>query len=232
MTSTALVVDDEVQMVSIISFALETQGFSCVTAHNTAEAWKIVSHGGIDLIVLDVIMPNGSGVELTRRIRAHNIQVPIILLTALGEERDRIAGLEAGADDYVTKPFSPRELALRASAILRRSSQFNDSVASVGELSIDRDKHHIQWKGQPLNLSATEYGIMDALARRQGEVVTTRDLLNEVWGTVETVGGRDMVKTTIYRLRKHLAEAGVPATAVTSERGIGYRLFSPDMYEK
>lgn len=122
MSPRALIIDDEPQMLSIVAFALQTQGFDCSTAPNTARAWEHLSTKPVDLLVLDIMTPTGSGIDLVKRIRGRGDGVPIILLTALGDEEDRIAGLEASADDYVTKPFSPRELALRAQAIVRRTA--------------------------------------------------------------------------------------------------------------
>ena len=130
-----LVVDDEPQMRYVITFALETQGFRCVSAASAESAWEKLGQESFDLVILDVMLPGLGGVELCRRIRATST-TPIILLTALGDEEDRIAGLEAGADDYVTKPFSPRELALRASAVVRRTASGTRDAVSNGALSI------------------------------------------------------------------------------------------------
>lgn len=219
---TALVVDDEKQMLSIVSFALEVQGFETVEARTAPEAWRVLRTHKIDLVVLDVMMPSGSGVDLASRIRGSGNDVPIILLTALGGEKDRIAGLEAGADDYVTKPFSPRELALRAQAIVRRSQGAPGPEEVVaGPLSIDDAR--VYWENRRINLSTTETRVLTVLARRVEEIVSHREILNEAWATSDVVGGREMVKTTIYRLRRNLSTAGIPAV-IESQRGLGYRL--------
>lgn len=219
----ALIVDDEKQMLSIVSFALEVQGFEFHTAQNITDAWRILNTHKIDIVVLDVMMPSGSGIELTKRIRAMSTDIPIILLTALGGEKDRIAGLEAGADDYVTKPFSPRELALRAQNIVRRSQpQAEVEVVTFGPLSIDRIRLTASWEGRRLDLSVTEVRVLIALS--SGDIVSQREILNKAWATTEVVGGREMVKTTIYRLRKQLAASDVNGLFIESHRGLGYSL--------
>ncbi len=215
-----LVVDDETQMVSIVAFALETQGFEPVTARNAEEAWRLFGGGGFDLLVLDVMLPGASGVDLTRRVRTTS-DVPIILLTARGEENDRLAGLLAGADDYVTKPFSPRELALRALAIVRRSRGVQPRNRLVnGPLRIDVDARSATLDDKALRLSDVELRLLTTLARNVGEVLTWYDLLNEVWFTAETQGGRDMIKTTVHRLRQRLGDRG--EQLIVAVRGTGY----------
>lgn len=218
----ALVVDDEPQMRAIVTFALETKGFTCVTAASAAEAWGLLTSYDIHLAVLDIMLPRGSGLELTRRIRTQIGDVPIILLTARSEVEDRITGLEAGADDYLTKPFSPQELALRAQALVRRSFPDDESREHIGELAIDMDYLEATWRGRKLNVSATEVRLLAALMRHDGEVVTHRQLLSEAWGVTEP-GGREMVKTAIYRLRKTLEKSEVDVV-IRSHRGEGYSI--------
>lgn len=215
-----LVVDDERQMVSIVTFALQTQGFETMAARSAEEAWRLVIEHTFDLVVLDVMLPGASGVQLCERIRTRS-DVPVLMLTARGEEEDRLAGLLAGADDYVTKPFSPRELALRAHAIVRRTrGRSKQEVLTNGPLTIDPVRRRATWEGKLLRVSDVELRLLAALARHAGEVVSARDLLNEVWATEEMIGGRDMIKTTVYRLRQHLgADAGHLVVAV---RGAGY----------
>ena len=222
-----LVVDDESQMVSIVAFALETQGFEPVTARSAEAAWRLIESEHFDLLVLDVMLPGASGVQLCERVRAVS-DVPVILLTARGEENDRVAGLLAGADDYLTKPFSPRELSLRALAIVRRASGVRaaDELIVNGPLTLDRGHRTATLDGRALRLSDVEWRLLASLARHRGSVVAWRDLLNEVWATGEPVGGRDMIKTTVYRLRQHL---GPDAEAlVVAVRGVGYLMPSLD----
>ncbi len=184
-----LVVDDEPQMRYVITFALETQGFRCVSAASAESAWERLGQESFDLVILDVMLPGLGGVELCRRIRATST-TPIILLTALGDEEDRIAGLEAGADDYVTKPFSPRELALRASAVVRRTASGTRDAVSNGALSILTATGEVAWEGRPVPLPDTEARLLAVLARHAGSIASWSDLLNEVWGTGESAGGR------------------------------------------
>lgn len=217
----ALVVDDETQMLGIVAFALETQGFQAVCVHNAEQAGARLRAEHFDLLVLDVTLPGASGVQLCERVRATS-DVPIIMLTARTTEQDRIAGLLAGADDYVTKPFSPRELALRAQAIVRRTrdrAPSGEQVLVNGPLYIDPTRREVRVGQRRVQLSEVELRLLVALTRRAGQVVTWADLLNEVWATGEQRGGRDMIKTTIYRLRQHL---GAEREWITAVRGTGY----------
>lgn len=217
----ALVVDDESQMVSIVTFALETQGFETVAARSAEQAWRVLGETDVDLIVLDVTLPGASGLQLTRRIRASS-EVPIILLTARGDEGDRLAGLLTGADDYVTKPFSPRELALRAQALVRRARGARQAQRLTnGPLEIDVGQRTASYAGALLRLTDVELRLLVALARRVGEPVGWRELLNEVWFTTEIIGGRDMIKTTVHRLRSRLPDDGALIVAI---RGVGYQM--------
>lgn len=219
----ALVVDDEEQMLAIVTFALSTQGFATRTASDVASAWQLLTTTQFDLVVLDIMLPHGSGLDLTRRIRARSLQPPIILLTALGEEHNRIAGLEAGADDYVTKPFSPRELALRAEAICRRTGNTEIREDRFGELTVTNSR--IAFRRRLLQLSATETRLLECLISAGGQPVPRIRLLNEVWDTTSQTGGTDMIKTSIYRLRRKLKDQGVSGMSIATVPG-GYQLIS------
>lgn len=220
-TPQALVVDDEPQMLDIVTFALETQGFATATAGTAEAAWNLFRERTFDLLVLDVMLPYSSGLSLCRRIREVS-DVPIILLTARSESRDRVEGLEYGADDYVTKPFHPRELALRAAALVRRNKRVVNVGPDVyGPLHIDDQRVDVQ--GVIVHLSATEQRILTRLVRAGGDTVSFADLLLAGWQQPEGPGGRAMLKTTVYRLRAHVAAAGF-ADAIESVRGEGYRL--------
>lgn len=215
----ALVVDDEAQMLSIVSFALETQGFEVLTARTAEKAWTALRREHFDLAILDVTLPGASGLDLCQRLRAES-DLPVIMLTARTTEDHRVAGLLAGADDYVTKPFSPRELALRAQAIVRRTRPVReDDDIRNGPLQINATRRRAILDGRVLRLSDVEIRLLAALARRAGEVVTWSELLNEVWFTGEHAGGRDMIKSTVYRLRHHLDDE---REWITSVRGSGY----------
>ncbi len=222
--ATALVVDDEPQMTAIIGFALETQGFTVHTAHDGATALHLLRTHAVDLVVLDVLMPTLDGLALCERIRARS-DVPIMLLTALTQHEDIIRGLEHGADDYVTKPFHPREVALRAQALVRRRG--DGSVLRVGELVIDSARHTVTLAGRRLELPYTEFKLLAFLGARRGSPQSWRDLLRAVWGTADLAGGRDVVKTTVYRLRSRLAVVDGGAAYVQTVRGVGYLM--PDL---
>jgi DNA-binding response OmpR family regulator len=223
---TVLVVDDEPQMTIIIEFALQTQGFTVLTAHDGATALNLLRTRTVDLIVLDVMMPAMDGLTLCERIRARS-DVPVMLLTALSGHDDVIAGLEHGADDYVTKPFHPREVALRAQALVRRHRRGGDAAVRVGRLVIDPVAQSASLGRHRLDLPFTEFKLLTHLASRRGVPQSWQDLLREVWGTADLLGGRDVVKSTVYRLRSRLA--GVPGGAayIRTLRGVGYLM--PDL---
>lgn len=223
--SVALVVDDEPQMTIIIGFALETQGFTVLTAHDGATALHLLRSHPVDLVVLDVMMPMMDGLTLCQRIRARS-EVPIMLLTALAQREDVIAGLEHGADDYVTKPFHPREVALRAQALARRRRGAGSTVR-VGELVIDPAGQTATLSGHRLDLPFTEFKLLTHLAARRGVPQSWQDLLREVWGTADLIGGRDVVKSAVYRLRSRLAAAPGGSAYIRTLRGVGYLM--PDL---
>lgn len=218
MSGLALVVDDEVQMVSIVAFALETQGFSCLTAGSMREAWDYLLSHDVEIAVIDVMLPDGSGIDLTRRVRSAGLHTAVILLSALSDETDRIRGLEVGADDYVTKPFSPRELALRAQAVLRRTGNVltEDTHIVLGRLRIDLPGGKAYWADRRIDLSDTEFRVLAVLVEHKGLPVTYMQLLNEAWATTSFAGGREMIKTSVYRLRKRLSEVGANPSLIQS----------------
>jgi len=224
---TVLVVDDEPQMTTIIEFALQTQGFTVHTAHNGATALNILRTREVDLIVLDVMLPGLDGFTLCRRIRETS-DVPIMMLTALDEQEEVISGLEHGADDYVTKPFHPREVALRAQALVRRSRGAGaESVLRVGRLRIDPTQHIATVAGQRLDLPLTEFKLLAHLAAHRGTPQSWRALLRSVWGAQGLAGGRDIVKSTIYRVRSRLAAVDDTTDYIVTLRGVGYQM--PDI---
>ena len=227
--STALVVDDERQMTMIVEYALANQGFTVHTAHDGATALNLLRTHEVDLVVLDVRMPTIDGLDLCERIRAGS-DVPIMLLTALAQPEDVIAGLERGADDYVTKPFHPKELVLRAQALVRRYRGGGDGrVLRNGELVIDPVRREVTVAGRRLTLSYTEFRLLYCLTARRGEALSWRRLLREVWGTDNLIGGRELVKATVYRLRGRLRMAGLDADYyVQTVRNVGYMV--PDLW--
>ncbi len=222
---TALVVDDEPQMTIIVEFALETQGFTVLTAHDAATALHLLRVHAVDLIVLDVMMPTMDGLALCQRIRARS-EAPIMFLTALAQREDVIAGLETGADDYVTKPFHPREVALRAQALVRRRRGTGTTIR-VGQLVIDPATQSATLATHRLDLPFTEFKLLHHLAVRRGVPQSWQDLLREVWGTADLIGGRDVVKSAVYRLRSRLAGLPGGSAYIHTLRGVGYLM--PEM---
>lgn len=222
----ALVVDDEVQMVSIVAYALETQGFEVVQAYDGKEAMTKFEEEKPDLVILDVMLPERNGFELCQQIREMTL-TPVILLTARKEDEDIIHGLELGADDYITKPFRPRELALRAQAVCRRTSKEPDlERITVGELMIDQKAHSASMGGEQLHLTPNEYSLLLCLACNVGRVLTWQSLLKNAWGLEIWEGGREMVKTAIYRLRQKIGDNPENPEFILTIRGVGYTMIA------
>jgi DNA-binding response OmpR family regulator len=223
---TALVVDDEPQMVTIIGFALETQGFTVLSAHNGATALRLLRAQPVDLVVLDVLMPTIDGMSLCREIRKES-DVAIMMVTALGQPEEVISGLEHGADDYVTKPFHPREVALRAQALVRRSQANAEPALQIGRLRIDPTHHSASVAGRRVELPFTEFKLLTHLAVHRGTPQSWHTLLQAVWGAQNLAGGRDVVKSAVYRLRSRLAAVSDGTEYVVTLRGVGYLV--PDL---
>ncbi len=218
-----LVVDDEPDAVELVSFNLKAAGFDVVTAADGAEALKRAKEYQPDLLVLDVMLPEVDGLEVCKIIRrdpsvAH---IPIIMLTAKAAEIDRVLGLELGADDYVTKPFSPRELVLRIRKILDRGKvpeEKSDRI-EIGDLTIDVPRHLVSSSGKRVELTATEFKLLTTLAQRKGRVQSREQLLQDVWEYDNLIDTRT-VDTHMRRLREKL---GKSAKYLDTVRGVGYR---------
>lgn len=228
MGSRILVVEDEQDLAELIAFHLRQGGHTVVTAAEGQTALAEVRRQRPDLIVLDVMLPDLSGIEVCRRVRREPLtsRVPVIMVTAKGEEVDRVVGFEVGADDYVVKPFSPRELMLRVGAILRRSHPGEDQGREVlvfGELVIDVPAHRVMVSGEEISLTALEFKLLLDLAMRRGRVQSRDALLERVWGYAAGVETRT-VDTHVKRLREKLGEA---SQYIETVRGVGYRLRSP-----
>lgn len=218
-----LVAEDEPQMVVIVAYLLETEGFAVRTARDGVEARAIFDAGGIDLAILDIGLPRENGLSLCRHIRAVG-DTPVLLLTAHAEHAEIIEGLESGADDYVTKPFHPRELALRAHALIRRRHARPHRLVQVGDLVVDPAAAKVSIAGRQVRLTPTEWRVLAALAERPGEVVSWRRLLEQAWEVTEWSGGRELVKAAVYRLRLRLGDDPGDPRFVETVRGAGYRL--------
>ena len=220
-----LVVDDESDIVELVSYNLKKEGFAVDSASDGETALKKTRKGKYDLLILDLMLPGIQGIELCRMLRndPKSSGIPIIMLTAKGEEVDRILGLEMGADDYLTKPFSPRELVARVKAVLRRSLQkpVTEKILKTGELEIDRERYHVTIKGKPVKLSATEFKLLLFLSERKGRVFSRDQLLNAVWRDEAFVEPRT-VDVHIRRLRSHIEEEPAKPRYIKTLRGIGY----------
>jgi two-component system phosphate regulon response regulator PhoB len=219
-----LVVEDEPDVVDLLALQLrKAGGFSIITAQDGAEGLKKARAESPALIVLDLMLPRMSGLEVCKVLKTDvsTRHIPVILLTAKAEEVDRIVGLEFGADDYVTKPFSPREMLLRIKAILRRGqSDGAEESMTRGSITIDSARHRVLVAGKPIVLTAVEFKLLSMLMQRPGRVQARDRLLNEVWGYESAIDTRT-VDTHVRRLREKLGKA---ASAIETVRGFGYRL--------
>lgn len=223
-TATILVVDDEPAITDMISTALEIAGFRCLRAGNAQQAHALIVDEKPDLLLLDWMMPGTSGLELARRLRRDELtaKLPIIMLTAKSEEDNRIQGLDAGADDYITKPFSIRELTARVKAVLRRSGSADSEEPLVaGALTVDRVGKRVLCSGAPVELGPTEYRLLEFFMLHPERAYTRAQLLDHVWGGNVYIDERT-VDVHIRRLRKAL-ESGSQDQLVQTVRGTGYR---------
>lgn len=220
----AFIVDDEPAMLDIVSFALETQGFRWEGFRSAEGAWQALARTRPDLFVLDVMLPGMSGIALCTRIRA-TTDIPVMLVTAKGESADRIAGLEADADDYVVKPFHPRELALRAQRLVRRQHSHTLAKTAFGVLRLDPGGVEAVLAGERIPLTGNEYKVLAALIADANQTIDFRALLIAGWGDGDRLAGREMIKTTVYRLRNRFDDAIADSgRIIESVRGIGYML--------
>jgi two-component system phosphate regulon response regulator PhoB len=218
-----LVVDDEPDAVDLIEFNLKQAGYAVSTAGDGAEALKKARAQPPDLIVLDVMLPEMDGFEICKTLRLDRttVKVPIIMLTAKAAEIDRVLGLELGADDYLTKPFSVRELLLRIKKILARgqAGESFENLLRFGDLAIDTPRHIASWREKPFDLTATEFKLLTVLAQRAGRVQSRDQLLRDVWEYDSLIDTRT-VDTHMRRLREKLGPASRHLDTV---RGVGYR---------
>jgi two-component system phosphate regulon response regulator PhoB len=222
-----LVVDDEPDIVEVVRYNLAKADFEVLTAQDGERALEIARSQRPALVVLDLMLPGIDGEEVCRLLKQEEATraIPILMLTAKGQEVDRIVGLELGADDYVVKPFSPRELVLRVRAILRRSQEAGpEGVAQAGPLTVDVKGHRALLNEVPLDLTATEFKLLTTLISRRGRVQSRDDLLHSVWGYDYAGYGRT-VDTHIRRLREKLNAA---ADMIETVRGVGYRFKKGD----
>jgi len=223
LVATILIVEDEADLRELVRYNLEAEGFRVVAAESGDEAVERIRDAVPDLILLDWMLPGLSGIELTRRWRSRDetARVPIIMVTARGEEEERVRGLATGADDYIVKPFSMPELIARTQALLRRSSpQLVTNVLKAGELELDRQSHRVRRAGRDLHLGPTEYRLLEYLMRHPGRVYSREQLLDGVWGNDVYVDERT-VDVHVGRLRKAI-NRGREQDPIRTVRGSGY----------
>jgi len=224
-----LVVDDENSMVEIIRYALEDAGYSVAEAGDADEACQRMTEFHPDLMILDVMMPGRSGLEFCKELREES-DIPVIMLSARAEEIDKVLGFELGADDYVTKPFSPRELISRVRAHLRRSAidarERNGSSIVVGELCLDTDTHEAYLRGEPVHLTRSEFQILILLARHLGKTYSRSAILNCLWHG-GFVGDERAIDVHVHNIREKIELIPAQPEYLLTVRGVGYRLREP-----
>lgn len=221
-----LVADDMVRYVTSIKIILEANGYEILTASDGEMAVALAATEALDLVLMDIRMPKMDGLQACIRIREFST-VPIIMFTALGEEKDIVAGLEAGADDYITKPFGADELLARVKATLRRARIPTPSnpevVITIGDLTIDLAGYRVSLKGKDIDLTSTEFRLLAELAKETGRVLTTDDLLERIWGRGYE-GEEHLVWKVIHRLRQKVEEYPKNPAYIHTKPGIGYLL--------
>jgi DNA-binding response OmpR family regulator len=221
--ASVLIIDDDQTLLELLSEHLQASGYRPFSAANGAKGLELLSDADPQLIILDVMMPEMTGWEVCQQIRSFS-DVPILMLTARGEEFDKLRGFRLGVDDYVTKPFSFSELVARIKAILARSSRqaLSGRRITSGELAVDFDQRRVTLGDKPVDLTPNEFRLLAAMARSPNRTIPTEQLVNEVWGT-DKPGDLDHVKHFIWTLRKKIeADPGAPKHIIT-ERGYGYR---------
>lgn len=219
-----LVVDDEIPILDAVAYNLRKEGFQPLTAEDAEQCMRLAKSEKPELIILDVMLPSASGFDICKRIRSES-HTPIIMLTARADETDRVVGLELGADDYVTKPFSMRELMARVKTVLRRSNAITgniEEVIDIGGIHIDSNRYEVSVNGDPVSLSPKEFDLLKFLARHHDQVFTRQSLLDSVWGPAAFVEDRT-VDVHIRWLREKIeADPSQPRLLITV-RGIGYK---------
>lgn len=238
---TILIVDDEKPIVDILVYNLQKEGYDTLEARDGEEGVKIALEKKPDLILLDIMLPKMDGLAVCKRIR-HSLNIPILMLSAKDEEIDKILGLELGADDYVTKPFSVRELMARVKANLRKLEMANENinleqpkqkeeenknVIEVGDLSLDLDKFEVRARGEVIDLTLREFEVLKYLAKQPGQVITREILLEKVWG-YEYYGDIRTVDVTVRRIREKIEKDTSSPNILVTKRGVGYYIANPN----
>ena len=227
---TILAVDDESSILDLLKFNLEKEGFNFISAEDGEEGINKVLNEKPDLLLLDVMIPKMDGLSVCKKIRQENINIPIIMLSARGEEIDKVLGLEIGADDYITKPFSPRELVARVKANLRKidldknRAEEQENKIVVGSIVLDLDKFEVVVRGTTItDLTRREFEVLKFLAQKPGQIVTRETLLEKVWG-YEYYGDIRTVDVTVRRIREKIEKNTSNPKIIITKRGVGYYL--------
>ena len=224
MAQSVLIVDDEADIVELVRFHLEKEGLQCLDAADGETALRLAREQKPDLLILDLMLPGVDGLEICRMLRKESstAHIAIIMLTAKAEEVDRIVGLEMGADDYIVKPFSPRELVARVKAVLRRGREPSESkIKKVGGLEVDEAKHQVRVSGQFIELTVKEFDLLCALMTAKGRVLNRDQILESVWGYSNAVEIESRtVDVHVRRLREKL---GQECKRIVTVKGVGYR---------
>jgi two-component system, OmpR family, alkaline phosphatase synthesis response regulator PhoP len=235
MKNKVLVVDDEQSIVTLLQYNLEQAGYEVITAMDGEEGKRLAETDSPDLVVLDLMLPNLDGMEVCKQLRQKNIMTPILMLTAKDDELDKIIGLELGADDYMVKPFSPREVVARVKAILRRTLVQNEAAVEndktageieIGKLTISADKYEAYFKEDLLELTLKEFELLLYLAQNKGRVLTRDQLLSAVWN-YDFAGDTRIVDVHISHLREKIEEDTKKPVYIKTIRGLGYKLEDP-----
>lgn len=219
-----LVVEDEASFSEALAYLLTKEGFEVAVAENGADAITAFARNGADLVLLDLMLPGLSGIEVCKQIRSHS-QVPIIMLTAKDDEVDKVVGLEIGADDYVTKPYKSRELVARIRAVLRRqgnSEEVSENILAAGGVSMDVERHIVSVRGNNVSLPLKEFELLEMLLRNAGRVLTRGQLIDRIWGS-NYVGDTKTLDVHIKRIRAKIEEDPAEPTIITTVRGLGYK---------
>ncbi len=233
MTQKVLVVDDERLIVDSVKYGLQKEGYSIVVAYDGEQAIALAQQEMPDLVLLDVQLPKKDGWAVCRAIRESS-RVPIIMLTARGEETDKVLGLELGADDYLVKPFSLRELLARVRAALRRATEYAEptlQAVTIGDVKLDPKSHRATCRGKVLELTRKEHDLLEALMMRAGQVIKRNDLIDKVWDT-DWVGDTRTLDVHIRWLREKIEKDPGKPRYIQTVRGVGYRFASSDEVEK
>jgi two-component system response regulator RegX3 len=231
---TILLVEDEESITEPLAAALAREGFDAHPARTAAEALELAPRLDPDLVLLDVMLPDGSGFDVLRALRRDS-RVPVVMLTARGDEADRIVGLELGADDYVVKPFSAREVAARIRAVLRRADEARPeepaaAVLEVGAVRLDPSRREVSLEGEPVELARKEFDLLQLLMREAGSVVTRERLIDEVWD-VNWFGSTKTLDVHVASVRKKLGDDPSSPRYLRTVRGVGFRFAAPEELE-